>query len=122
MPSWQPNWSDVRWNWAVAEEAAAELSRVADLLEQLTAQRRRMAAHITATWHGGYRRRFDDELAETVRNAQTIAYEYRRMAAAIRAASQAARAEQLRREAERRRWWEEKRREEEEAARRRRHR
>ena len=118
MPSWQPNWSDVRWNWAAAEEAAAELCRVADLIEQLTAHRRRMAAEATATWRGGHRRRFDGELADIVRDAQSIAYEYRRMAAAIRTASEAARAEQLRREAERRRWWEEKRREEEEARRR----
>jgi len=119
MPSWQPNWNDVRWNWVAAEEAAAELERVASLLEHQTAYRQRVAAEATAEWRGFHRRRFDGELAELVRDAHAIAYEYRRMAAAIRRASAAARAEQARREAERRRWWEEKRREEEEARRRR---
>lgn len=49
MPNWQPNRSDVVWDWGAANDAANELERAAGLLDELTARRRRAASAATAT-------------------------------------------------------------------------
>jgi hypothetical protein len=108
VPNWQPDWEDVRWNYVAADRAAAELDRAAGELESTSDARRQVADTSAAEWRGAYRRRFDQQLTETLRAAWWQAGEFRDAAARIRRATQWARDEQLRRERERERWRREK--------------
>lgn len=108
MPNWQPNWEDVRWNYAAAGRAAGELDRVADQLDAGSSARMQVADLATAEWRGSYRVRFDQQLTATLREAWWQAGELRDAAARIRRASQWARDEQARRERDRERWRREK--------------
>lgn len=119
MPSWNPNWSNVHWDWGAADAAARALRNAADQLDSLTDARLREARSAQAQWRGRFRVRFDDDLTRWVRKARNVAAQFRHKADQIHGASQRAREEQHQRESERRRWWDEKRREEEEEQRRR---
>ncbi len=112
MPDWSPNWNDVRWDWGVAEDAIRHLRRAADLLEERTGERSRVAAEAQREWRGQYREEFDERLKEMVRRAREIADEFRHAADHISWASHRAWEEQQRRESARARWWDEKREEE----------
>ena len=76
MPNWQPNWEDVRWNYAAADRAAAELDHAAGELEPTSDARRQVADASAAEWRGTYRRRFDQQLTETLRAAWWQAGEF----------------------------------------------
>lgn len=104
VPNWQPNWEDVRWNYAAAERAAGELDRAADELDSTSQARRQTADDAATEWHGTYRGRFDQQTTEVLRAAWWQAGELSDAAARIRRASQWARDEQARRERERERW------------------
>ena len=108
MPNWQPNWQDVRWDFAAAERAASELDRATDELDRTSATRREAAQRATAQWFGLYRTQFDSLLAGTLSTAQFLAGLFRDAALRIRRASVQAWEEQQRREADRRRWRAEK--------------
>ena len=108
MPSWQPNWPDVHWNYADAERAAGELDRAAEEFDSTSDAQRPAAGTASPEWRGSYRRRFDQQLGEAQRTAWWEAGELRELAARIRRATQAARDEQARRERERERWRREK--------------
>ncbi len=108
MPNWQPNWEDVRWDYAAADRAARELDRAADELQSTSDARRQVADTAAAEWRGTYRRRFDQQLAEALRASWWHAGEFRDAAARIRRATQMARDEQARRERDRERWRREK--------------
>ena len=108
MPSWQPNWQDVHWNYADAERAAGELDRAAEEFDSTSDAQRPAAGTASPEWRGSYRRRFDQQLGEAQRTAWWEAGELRELAARIRRATQAARDEQARRERERERWRREK--------------
>ena len=108
MPSWQPNWQDVHWNYAAAERAAGELDRAAEELESTSQARRQAADTAAAEWRGTYYGRFDQQTTEALRGAWWQAGEFRDAAARIRRATQWARDEQARRERERERWRREK--------------
>lgn len=112
MPNWQPNWSNVVWDWGAANEAIAALHRAAGRLEESVGERQRVASEAQAEWRGRYREEFDVDLADLVRKAQSLAAEFRATANRIAAASEAARSEQSHREHERERWHREKRDEE----------
>jgi uncharacterized protein YukE len=117
MPDWQPNWSKVNWDHGAAEAAIAALRRAADLLDQTTSERERVAGEARAEWRGRYRESFDGQFGQVVNRARQLAEEYRDAANQIARASQWAWEEQRRREEERARWYREK--EAEEQARRR---
>jgi hypothetical protein len=104
MPSWQPNWQDVHWNYAAAERVAGELDRAADELGSTSDVRGQATDNAGAEWRGTYRGRFDQQTTEALRGAWWLAGESREAAARIRRASQWARDEQARRERERERW------------------
>jgi hypothetical protein len=108
VPNWQPNWEDVRWNWAAADAAAAELDRNADQLESNAGVWQQAAAAAALEWRGTFRSRFDSEGTDILRDAWYQAAEFRAEAASIRRASQMAREEQARRERDRARWRAEK--------------
>jgi hypothetical protein len=84
------------------------LERAAGELESTSEARRQVAERSAAEWRGVYRRRFDQQLTETLRAAWWQAGEFRDAAARIRRATQWARDEQARRERERERWRREK--------------
>ena len=108
MPDWQPNWSNVNWDFGAAEAAIGALRRAADLLGQTTSERERVAGEARAEWRGRYRESFDGQFQQMVNRARQLADEYRGAANQIARASQWAREEQHRREEERARWYMEK--------------
>ena len=112
MPSWQPNWQDVVWNWGAANEAVAALNRAAGALENAVHERGGIAAGAQREWRGRFREEFDLDLNRLTQQAHSLAAEYRALANRIASASNAARSEQSHRERERQRWWNEKRDEE----------
>jgi len=112
MPNWQPNWSNVIWNWGAASAAAQELRRMADDLDKSAHERRQLAGAAQAEWRGRFRDEFDADLGRMLNEAQGIAAELRAAAGQIEHASDLARSEQQHRERERERWQHEKRDEE----------
>lgn len=116
MPTWQPIWTDVRFDHAKAADAAFELRRCASLLERQTDQRMRLAATAQREWRGRARDQFDDELARISVRATWLAEGLRRLASSIDEAADDARLEQRRRESDRARWHDEQRREAERRA------
>lgn len=112
MPNWQPNRSDVVWDWGAANDAANELERAAGLLDELTARRRRVADTACEEWRGRYRDEFDRDLDEMLRRAAELADQMRRKAREIRGAADRARDQQNFRVSERNRWESERREEE----------
>jgi len=112
MPNWQPNWNNVNWNHGAAGDAANELRRAADLLDETAASRSRAADKARLEWRGRYRDEFDHELAEMLRRARELAEQMRNKARDIDNAGQRAREEQRRRERDRDRWEAERREEE----------
>jgi len=108
VPNWQPNWQDVRWDFAAAERAASELDRAADQLDRTSAVRRQASERATAQWFGVYRAQFDVLVAGTLSTAHFLAGAFRDAALRIRRASVQAWDEQQRRIADRNRWRAEK--------------
>jgi len=108
MPNWQPNWSNVRWDWGASDAAAQALRQAADQLDQSTAERQRLASQAQIDWQGRYRDEFDDELARIISRARGLAAELRQAADRIQSAANRAHDEQRHRESERRRWHREK--------------
>lgn len=108
MPTWEPNWNDVKWDHNAADEAALALRQAAELLEETAAQREQLAWGATAEWRGRYREQFDERLVQVLRRARQLAQEYREKAGEIARMSQLAYEEQKRRERERERWRREK--------------
>jgi hypothetical protein len=115
MPDWEPNWNDVDWDHAAAQEAARELDRTANLLEESKHRRRQLANEARVEWRGRCRDEFDGRLTKTLHRAAELAAQLRAKASEIRDADRRAHAEQRRREQERERWWHEKRMEERQA-------
>jgi len=112
MPNWNPNWNNVTWNEGAARDAANELRRSADLLEETAARRLRAADVARAEWRGRYREQFDGDLTQMLRRARELAEQMRNKARAIDDATRRAKEEQRHRERERERWRAEKRDEE----------
>ena len=107
MPSWQPDWNDVRFDHGAADAAVVELEASADLLVETGASLHRSASVAQEEWRGRYRERFDDELIDLDHRREGLLWNLRADAARIRDAAERARLEQRRREAERSRWFQE---------------
>jgi len=104
MPTWQPDWQDVRWDQAASARAASELRRVADELDRSVFERASAAESATGEWRGVNRRRFDEHLRGGARRARELAADFRAAAGRIDQAAQRARDDQLRRVRDRERW------------------
>ena len=107
MPSWQPNWEDVRFDYAGAEEAAQDCDECAQFISGRHAVLGPPLAEARIEWRGAHRQRFDDETAALDRDADLLTDELRMTAARIRADAEEARIEQHRRALDRERWAEE---------------
>jgi hypothetical protein len=108
VPNWQPNWQDVRWDFAAADRAASELDRAADDVDRTSAARDQAAQRAMAGWRGAYRLQFDAQLQGTQRTARYLAGTFRAAAVRVRQASGQAMQEQVSRERARERWRREK--------------
>ena len=95
MPNWQPNWQDVRWDWA------------ADDLDRTSSARNQAADRATADWFGAYRAQFDGQLSATLGMGWHLAGLLREAALRVRQASFRASEEQLSRVRARQRWCDE---------------
>jgi uncharacterized protein YukE len=111
MPTWQPNWLDVRFDDARAQAAIDALRQCAGVVDAQAEQRAALARLAQTDWHGGARDRFDIELARMMREASDLAAALRATAARIEVGRDEAHLEQARRVDARDRWWDEKRRE-----------
>ena len=104
MPNWEPNWSDVKWDHAIAAETARKLDQLADSLDQLVVDRQRLAQDAQNGWQGRKRDEFDQKLAALQQQSKNVASGYRAKASLIRHQSIQAAAEQMRRNLSRLRW------------------
>ena len=108
MPNWQPNWQDVRWNFAAADAAAAALDRAAGTLDRTEASRDQVAQRAQADWFGKYSLEFMTQLSGMDTTAQSLAARLRAAAKTVRSFSGRATMEQAQRERDRARWRREK--------------
>ncbi len=104
MHNWTPNMQDVRWNYDAANQAIAALRRAADILDETTNERVRAAHEASNQWQGVYRKLFDTYHADEVKEARTLAMEYREAARRIAQGSHQAQQEQASRVRARDRW------------------
>ena len=104
MPSWSPNWSDVRFDHAAAASAIAELRRAARVVDDANERRSALARRAVHRWEGPHRRSFDSDVRRLQSEGGDLADAMRREAGRIADAAHAARVEQARREEDRRRW------------------
>ena len=104
MPSWNPNWSDVRFDHVAAEQAADACERAARVLITAGAERRQLVQLAVASGHGPAIDALARRNAAVLVTESTVAASLRSTAARLRSASQAAAGDQAHREAERLRW------------------
>jgi len=108
VPNWQPNWQDVRWNWAAADYAAAQCDQRAENVDSCATVRRGVGDTASSDWRGSFHLRFEMQMLDSSRNSWSLAATLHDAAARIRRLSQMARDEQTHRERERERWRREK--------------
>ena len=111
MPSWHPNWTDVRFDHAAAQSATDACRAVASTIDTQSEQRARLAATAVAEWQGSFRIAFDNELARMLRQGADLAAVVRAYATMFETASDQAIQEQHRREDQRAQWNDERRQE-----------
>ncbi|MGH9184610.1 MAG: hypothetical protein ACRD0U_02160 [Acidimicrobiales bacterium] len=110
MLNWQPNWEDVVFDLASAQEAVIACTQAAGELDSvltgLTAGRRRIETD--GAWRGDARLAFNDEAGAIVREAVQTRDALNRLTGRILGASADAQVEQSRRVADRARWRQER--------------
>lgn len=104
-----PNWNDVCWNWAAAEEAVNKLHHVANELTNLRQTRGEKATLVLEEASGPYRDQFSEGFDTKELVIRGICFDCYRLASRISALSEQAREEQNRRERARERWRQEQR-------------
>lgn len=107
MPNWSPNWTDVRFDEAAAEQAAAACERAARLVREITARRAVMAAFALLGSQGPWQDQLHRRLRSIYGRSEEMESRLRAVAAALRDASARAHGEQASRVAERQRWQDE---------------
>jgi uncharacterized protein YukE len=104
MPGWNPNWQDVRFNYAAAAEYVETCRTTANGMEMWQKGRDRNARTARRDWGGPHRDTFDHERREINRQTEQLIDELRQSERSVRRAAEAARGEQLQREWDRSRW------------------
>ncbi|MEI7772500.1 MAG: hypothetical protein WCI67_21100, partial [Chloroflexales bacterium] len=104
MPSWNPNWQDVRWDHGASDAAISALGRAASEVDHLAGERARAALTMLGEWRGEHRQSFDDRLRRADGEDVALADDLRRAAHDLARLGQQARDEQARRERERAEW------------------
>lgn len=104
MPDWQPDWSDVVFDHAVATDAAAACRATAATIDWALHAERAARDDATTQWHGALLGRFEDATMRITTDLDELRQELLALVHRIEAASDEAAAEQRRRDAERDRW------------------
>lgn len=104
MPDWQPNWTDVEFDHAAAEQAVAACKCAAKTIESTLNTEVRCLSSTTQDWSGKARDDFDTGEPKIRQLRAQVREDLDRLAQAIVAAAEAAKAEQTKREADRQRW------------------
>ncbi len=111
MPTWQPNWEDVTYNYGEAREAIAACHRALSLLAERGFALAQPRANALEQWEGGKRVDFDAAWDALERRAQTVGDELRATIDRVQGEIDAADLDQRGRESERDRWRDENHRE-----------
>ena len=104
MPDWSPNWSDVRFDHAAAEAAAAACERAARVVAEAAGTNEAAVRMATADAEGPRITRLVARFGRLQDQARTVQAHLRHTAAELRAASARARADQTARLDARERW------------------
>jgi uncharacterized protein YukE len=105
MPNWTPNWRDVTFNHAAANQYAATCRQSAAILRRLVDERSVAAASATVDWEGPHRTTFDRGIKSWAQQADTIIARLRYIATQVEEAAARALFMQAEREDSRRRWY-----------------
>ncbi len=89
---------DVQFNWAAAEELAAELRSTAGVLEYQIGERRRLATGARQQWQGVFAEQFDGRVGICAGDARRFTAAMRQAAEQLEELARLARQEQQRRE------------------------
>jgi hypothetical protein len=111
MPNWQPNWENVTYDFAAADDAIADCRACIGFMEQREVVLGPPRRKATEQWRGRYREEFDRETLHLEGLANQVIHELHDSIRAISNETDAARNEQHRRVLERLRWEDESRRE-----------
>jgi hypothetical protein len=104
MPSWQPNWVDVRFDHNAANVAAAELRTVSRRLDEQNQLRSELAINASEEWRGANNVHWTAAKARLTSDTATLSAQLLSAAQQIEAAGAAAQREQQRRNTQRDHW------------------
>lgn len=104
MPTWQPNWQDVRFGFSQVEDAADACERLARQLEQTQSQRRHRGEQALAEWRGHHADEFREYLHRSDGESSDLVAALRQTATQLRSGADRARVEQRSRDATRLEW------------------
>lgn len=104
MPTWSPNWTDVRFDRAAAERAASECERAARIVRHTADRREALATSALADGRGPWRDQLKRQGAELHGRAADLEVRLRALATSLRVASARAQTEQSNRLAARQQW------------------
>src|SRR5881397_1573011 len=93
-PPWQPNWSNVHFDPALAQNAISSLLNTAAEVDAVSRERVRLADTAREQWQGRYRKEFDDRFGATTRTAAQLAADLRQAAANLQQAGMQAQQDQ----------------------------
>jgi hypothetical protein len=104
MPTWSPDWTDVRFDHQAVHAAADACDRAAAVVRDTSWQSQLLAGGARRAGTGAWRLQFDTSLATVAARAEEVEAQLRQAAQQLRAASSAAHAEQAARLESRRQW------------------
>jgi hypothetical protein len=104
VPSWSPNWTDVRFDHQAAQAAADACERAASVVRDTTGHGQLLAAGARREGAGAWRLPFDETLATLAARAEEAESRLRQVAQQLRESSRSAHAEQAARLESRHRW------------------
>jgi len=103
-PPWQPNWSNVRFDPGLAQNAISALNNAAAEVEAVTKERTDLANTARQHWQGRYRREFDERFNATAQVAGQLALDLRQAASNLQQAGVQAQQDQQARAQQRDQW------------------
>jgi uncharacterized protein YukE len=108
VPSWQPEWRDVRFDHAACAAAVAACRAAASQLGTASEALEATAGTAAADWTGDAQRRFVDASRVATTDQRALVDDLETLATALAAGARSAEDEQDRRERDRRRWRDER--------------
>jgi hypothetical protein len=104
MPGWSPNWGDVQFDYAAAQDYVDSCRVLASTLREWLHERANLAKRARKHWEGPHRDRFDRDFERIQREASAIADQLTQSAHSVLRAADEARSEQSRRVWQRAEW------------------